>query len=147
MNRFGLINTRNKNFRIEAVKTRDSDILEKIIRHHVGIGNNIVTDGWGAYNWMNSFNSGYRRIIHIHGNHDFGYGAEATSHVESVWGDMKQKLRAFNVAVKSDNFILFGKEMEFKKKIARKNNDEIIKKLQFIFNHIATTVKYDLFEK
>ena len=63
----GLVNTRNKNFRIEAVKSRDSDILEKIIRHHVGIGNNIVTDGWGAYNWMNSLNSGYHRIIHIHG--------------------------------------------------------------------------------
>ena len=143
----GLVNTRNKNFRIEAVKSRDSDILEKIIRHHVGIGNNIVTDGWGAYNWMNSLNSGYHRIIHIHGHHDFGYGAESTSHVESVWGELKQKFRSFYVAVKSDNFILFAKEMEFRKKVAQKNKDEIIKKLQFIFNHIAITVKYDLFKK
>ena len=47
----GLINTRNKNFKIEPLKSKDSDILEKIIRHHIGIGNNIVTDGWGVYNW------------------------------------------------------------------------------------------------
>ena len=37
--------------------------------------------------------------------------------------------------------------MEFRKKVAQKNNDEIIKKLQFIFNHISITVKYDLFKK
>ena len=36
---------------IEPLKSKDSDILEKIIRHHIGIGNNIVTDGWGVYNW------------------------------------------------------------------------------------------------
>ena len=40
----GLINSRNKNLRIEAFKRRDSDILEKIIRHHVRTGNNVVTD-------------------------------------------------------------------------------------------------------
>ena len=143
----GLINTRNKNFRIEAVKIRDSHILEKIIRHHVGKGNNVVTDRWGVYNWINSHNSGYNRIIHIHEYHDFGYGAESTSHVKSIWGDLKQKLHSFYVAVKSDTFILFAKEMEFRKKISQRNNNDIIKKLQFIFNHIASTVKYDLFKK
>ena len=67
--------------------------------------------------------------------------------MESVWGNLKQKFRSFYVAVKSDNFILFAKEMEFRKKVAQKNNHEIIKKLQFIFNHISITVKYDLFKK
>ena len=142
-----IINTRNKNLRIEAVKSRDSVILEKIIRHHVGTGNNIVKDGWGAYNWMNSFNSGYWRVIHIHGHHDFGYGTESTSHVESVWGGLKQKLREFYMAVKTDNFILFLKEMEFRKKVAQKNHNDIIRKLQFLINHIDSTVKFALFEK
>ena len=113
----------------------------------MGTGNNVVTDGWGAYNWMNSHNSGYNRIIHIHGHHDFGYGAESNSHVESVWGDLKQKLHAFYVSVKSDNFILFAKEMEFRKKVSQISHNDIIKKLQFIFNHIASTVNYDLFKK
>ena len=51
------------------------------------------------------------------------------------------------MAVKSENFIIFPKKMEFRKKEAQKNNYEIIKKLKFIFNHIVTTVKYDLFQK
>ena len=141
----GLINTRNKNFRLEAVTRRDGDILQRIIRQHIGTGNNVVTDGWGAYNWMNSVNSGFNRIIHIHGQHDFGYGEQSTSHIESVWSDLKQKLSAFYVAVREENFILFVKEMEWRMKISHKNNIEKIKNLQFIFNHVANTVKYDLF--
>ena len=55
-----------------------SGILERIIRHHISIGNNIITDGLGAYDWMNSRNSGYNRIIHIHGHHDFDHVEEST---------------------------------------------------------------------
>lgn len=43
----GLINTRTFEFLTEAVYSRDSGILEKIIRHHISTGNNIITDGWG----------------------------------------------------------------------------------------------------
>ena len=38
---------------------------------------------------MNAPNSGYNRIIHLHGHHDFEYGEESTSYVESIWGDLK----------------------------------------------------------
>ena len=143
----GLVNTRNKQFRIEAVKRRDSDILQKIIKQHVGTGNNIVTDGWGAYGWMNAHNSGYNRIIHIHGHHDFGYGEESTSHVESVWGDLKQKLSSFYVAVKPDNFIYFAKEVEWRKKVSQKSNANKLKNLQEIFIHISNSINCELFEK
>ena len=51
------------------------------------------------------------------------------------------------MAIKSDNFILFAKEREFRKKVSQISHNDIIKKLQFIFNHIASTVKYDLFKK
>lgn len=54
----GLINTRTQYFRIEAVLDRSATVLERIIRHHVGKGNNVVTDGWSGYDWMNSVNSG-----------------------------------------------------------------------------------------
>ena len=62
----GLINTNTQEFRIEAVYDRNSEIMEKIIKHHVGEGNFIITDGWGAYSWMDNPN--------IHGHHDFGHG-------------------------------------------------------------------------
>lgn len=38
---------------------------------------------------MNNPNSGFNRIIHVHGLHDFGQGAETTSHIESEWGNLK----------------------------------------------------------
>ena len=143
----GLINTRNKKFRIEAVKRRDSEIMQKIIKQHIGTGNNIVTDGWGAYGWMDANNSGYNRIIHIHGHHDFGYGEESTSHVESLWADLKQKLKSFYIAVKPNNFIYFAKEVEWRKKISNKSNNEKLNNLMDIFNHIANTTNSELFEK
>lgn len=60
----GLINTYTKYFRIEAVKDRNAETLKKIIYHHVETGNTLVTDGC---------NSGFRRIIHNHCLHDFGF--------------------------------------------------------------------------
>ena len=62
---------------------------------HVGKGNNFVTDGWGPYGWMDEIGSGYFRIIHIHGHHDFGNGDESSSHVESVWADLKLKIKSY----------------------------------------------------
>ena len=143
----GLINTETKDFRIEAVLERNSEILEKIIRHHVSIGNNIITDGWSGYNWMDNPNSGFHRIIHVHGLHDFGHGAESTSHIESVWGDMKRLLKKIYISVKSENFIYFAKECEWRKKNNHLNNMEKISEIIFILNHIANTVQFELFDK
>ena len=143
----GLINTRTYDFRTEAVYSRDADILEKIIRYHISIGNNIITDGWGAYNWMNAANSGFNRIIHIHGHHDFGHGDESTSHIESVWSDLKRLLSRAYVAVKSENFIYFLKECEWRKKNSHLNFNDKIRNLQEIFIHISMTVENDLFTK
>ena len=60
----GLINTRNKDFRTEIVYSRDSDILKKIVRYHIGPGNNIITDWMGTNDWMDN-NPDFNRIIHI----------------------------------------------------------------------------------
>ena len=143
----GFINIQTKDFLIEAVLERKSEILEKIIRHHVSIGNNIITDGWNGYNWMNNPNSGFNRIIHVHGLHDFGQGAESTSHIESVWGDLKRLLTKIYVSVKSENFIYLAKECEWHKKNSHLNNMEKISEIIFILNHIADTVQFELFDK
>ena len=105
----GLIDTNTKYFRIEAVKERDTETMERIICHHIGKGNNIITDGWGSYNWLDNPRFGYRRIIHIHGLHDFGFGNESTSYIESVWSDLKRLLSKIYNAVKPTNFLYFAK--------------------------------------
>ena len=141
-----MINTRTAEFRIEAVYERNTEIMKEIIKHHIGIGNTIITHGWGAYDWMNNLNSGYHRIIHILGHHDFGHGIESTSHIESVWGDLKRILSRFYIAVKSCNFIYFTKESEWRKKFGHANLQKI-DEIKFIFNHISSTVAMDLFNK
>ena len=113
----GLINTQTQDFKIEAVYGRKSDILEKIIKFHVSKGNNIITDGWPGYNWMNDSSCGYHRIIHIHGQNDFGHGSETTPYIERVWGDLKRLLSKIYVSVKSDNFIYFEKNANIEKLI------------------------------
>ena len=49
----------------------------------------------------------FNSIIHIHGHND-----ESTSHIESVWAELKRLLRRGYVAVKVDNFIYFLKECD-----------------------------------
>ena len=121
--------------------------MEKIIKHHVGEGNFIITDRWGAYSWMDNPNSSYHRIIHIHGHHDFGHGDESTSHIEGVWADLKRIISRFYVSVKSCNFIFFAKEAEWRKKTSNLSNDKKLDNIKFIFNHISNTVERDLFSK
>ena len=65
----------NKKYQI-----RDStvEILKKLIIHHIGYNNTIISDGWESYNWLRE--AGYNHIIHLHGSNDFGQGSESTSH-------------------------------------------------------------------
>ena len=52
----------------------------------------------------------------MHGHNDFGFGNESTSHIESVWPDLKRLLSRIYVSVKSYNFIHFLKESEWRQK-------------------------------
>jgi len=93
----GLINIQTKNIRLEIVTDRTEYIIKKIILHHIGIGNNVITDGWPSYNWLSSFN--YHHIRHIHGRNDFGYGMESTSHIEQIWHQLKILIERLYIAV------------------------------------------------
>ena len=90
---------------------------------------------------------GYRRIIHVRGQHDFWFCKESTSYIESVWSDLKRLLSKIYNAVKPTNFIYFAKEYEFRKKIEHLNYQGKINQLIKIFNHIANTVGDELFSK
>ena len=83
-----------------------------------------------AYNWNDDDNSGFHRIIHIHGHHDFCHGDESTSHIESVWSDLKRLLSKAYVVVKSENFIYFLKDCEWRKKTSHLNLNDKIRNLQ-----------------
>ncbi len=118
---------------------RTTETIKKNIKHYIKIGNTIVTNGWHAYDWLDNNNSGYHRIQHLLGHHDFGYGSESTSHIESVWIDLKRLLNKFYNAVKPDNFIYFLKENERLKKLSNFSNAQKINNLIMIFNQISST--------
>ena len=69
-----LINNIIKEFRIEASFNRDATILSKFIYKYVEIGNTIVSDGWAGYNFLNSAESGFSHINHLHQGGIFGFG-------------------------------------------------------------------------
>lgn len=81
----GIINTQTKEFRIEPVQVRDTPMIKSFISRHTKRGNNITTEGWSTYEYLDSPNSGYQHFIHNHGGGDFGFGIESTSHIESLW--------------------------------------------------------------
>ena len=60
----GLIEVESKKIRLELVKERSSEVLKKIILHHVGINNTIITDGWEGYSWINQYR--YDHLVHLH---------------------------------------------------------------------------------
>ena len=62
----GIINNITKYFRIEGTLNRDSDTLKNFIVKYVDKGNTIISDGWADYGFLNSPNSGYSHITHIH---------------------------------------------------------------------------------
>ena len=81
----GFTDNLKKDFHTALTKNSDADTLEKFIRRMIPEGNNIVTDGWAGYNWMDSDDSGYRRYQNIHDHNYFVQRLESTSYIESIW--------------------------------------------------------------
>ena len=66
--------------------------MKIFITRNVEKGNIIVTDGWSGYSFVKSL-AFYSRDVHIHGGGDFGLGVNSTSHIESIWSQMKAILK------------------------------------------------------
>ena len=69
-----IIEVESRAIRLKVVNERTAEIIKKIIYHHVGRNNTIITDDWPAYQWLNSSND-YYHIVHVHGRHDLGHGS------------------------------------------------------------------------
>ena len=110
----GIINNTSKEFRLEGSYKRDARTLESFIKKFVQNGNNIITDGWSGYDFLDRPNSGYIRYKHIHGGGDFGYGVQSTSHIESIWNSIKTKIKSTYGVIPKKNLIKFIREAEYK---------------------------------
>ena len=63
---------------------------------------------------MNRANSRYHHIVHSHASGDLGYRLESTSHIESVWANLKYLINKMYNMIPSANFYVFLKESEFR---------------------------------
>ena len=73
-----------------------------------------MSDGWGGYLWASDINSGLRHYIHVHGRRDFGFAQESTSHMESVWSQVKTEIKSTYKMIPSTNLLYFIREAEWK---------------------------------
>ena len=124
----GACDNETKEFRIEAAYTRDTATLKEFINTFIEPGNNIITDGWAGYNFLDQPNSGYIRYAHNHGGGNFGLGFESTSHVESIWSQVKAKIKENYHIFPYKVFMRFVREIEFKIRIRSLNFDKKIDK-------------------
>lgn len=63
----GAINTTTKEFRIEPIKERYSELINTFISSYIDKGNHIICDGWRWRFWL---------------------GINSTSHIEALWNDL-----------------------------------------------------------
>ena len=87
-------------------------ILEKFVNDNFMEGTHFTHDGWTGYNFLSN-NINYSHESHYHGNGDFGEGYHSTSHIESLWANLKKILTRLYGILPGNNFNLFIKEVEF----------------------------------
>lgn len=74
---------------------------------------------------------------HNHGNGDFGYGLDSTSHTESLWANIKSLIKSIYNVIPSENIKLFLKEGEFRRTVKKFKNGAFIKEFEEILLYIS----------
>ena len=100
--------------------------MKNFINRYVEPGNTIVTDGWSGYDFLSNTDD-YRHDRHVHGGGDFGYGLNSTSHIESIWEQLKACIKNIYYIIPNRNILLFLREAEFRIKNNDKNLESKIK--------------------
>ena len=82
----GAKSNKTTNIRLDLYKRRGEEKVKTFIYNQVKENNNIITDGWLSYNFLDSPNLDYTHEIHVHELHrNFGFGKHSSSHIEGVW--------------------------------------------------------------
>ena len=88
----GAINNKTRNIRIDIFKTRNSSNMKLFIFNNIKKDNNIITDEWPIYSFLDNDDDPYTHKAYVHQpNGQFGFGQYRTSHNEWVWNLLKKK--------------------------------------------------------
>lgn len=121
----GAISFQTKEFRLEGLEDRTISNMEIFIKKYIEPGNNIITDFWPAYNFLN-YKNDYNRIRHVHKRWDFGLGVDSILNIESLWNILKLNIKSCYYIIPNKDLIKFLGEAEIKYNLRHKTNNEKI---------------------
>ena len=129
--------------RLNLTKIRNSIYLKRFVEGYVKKGNIILIDCWLGYSFLYQGNSGYQHFSFNHGHDLLGEGINTTSHIESFWAFLKNKIKQIYHYIPSRNLIYFIKEAELKYLLREKNNIEILSYLENIFKYCYNSLSFN----
>ena len=124
----GLINCETNEIHLELKEQRNEDTLKTIIQKHVKKGNIVIMDRWSRYLFLNNQVNGCFHHTHNRARKNFGIWLDSTSRIESVWSELKTKIKKIYNSIQSNNFIYFLRELEFRRIIKSLNINQKIEK-------------------
>ena len=65
---------------------------------------------WEGYNFLNSSNSGYSHITHIHLVGSFGFEVKYSSHIEAIWNIIKRSIKSMYHVIPRTHVIYLVRE-------------------------------------
>lgn len=96
---------------------------------------------------MDRIDSGYTHIKHVHGGGDFGFGRESTSHIESIWSQIKAKIKDTYYTIPEKNILHFVREAEFKIKLKSKSGPKKIKEYFSCYEFLSNVNDVEIEDK
>ena len=63
----GTKNNKTGNIRLDIFKTRNQNELKIFINNHKNKNNNIITDGWSGYDFLDTDDAEYDHEVHVQG--------------------------------------------------------------------------------
>lgn len=143
----GAIETKSRKMRFDFMKERNSDNLKIFVQNHIEPGTHITHDGWAGYNFLEDPDeSVWTHEIHIHGGGDFGYGDASTSHIEHTWAHLQEITRSMYGNTKSNNWLYFFREAEFRLNISKRSSKEKMNIFEGILREVYELNDFDFFE-
>lgn len=117
----GGIYATSKALRMDIIPERNATNLEIFVKNHIEPGSNINHEGWMGYSFLDNDNSVWTHKTHMHGTGQFGYGLHSSSHIEQIWGQIKQIIKKIYTIFPKVGYIYYIREAEFRIAIGKKD--------------------------
>jgi len=124
----GIIDINTREIRVIVITNREKEKINSEIVKNVKFGTKIITDGFDGYNDLTIL--GYSHEVLNKKKEGLGKGEKVTSHIESVWSELKQYAGIYSKSIPPLQAAEFLAELWFRREIRRRGvqmNSELAK--------------------